>query len=116
MDYKVDYLNRLRNRVSIRQFINYDLPVNRHSRSAFQCPLCLNSLNRLLINDNQLKFVCFDCKKTGDVFEYVQLTQGVNFDRALEIIADVSAELYLTQIPHTVKEISRIGRWQTNAH
>jgi hypothetical protein len=114
MSYSEGYLNKLRERVSIRQFINYDLPVNRNSRSTFQCPFCLNPSNRLVIKDLFKRFVCIDCGKNGDVFLFVKLLfkyddSPEGFSGTVETVANVSAQLYLNQIPHTVSEMARLG-------
>jgi DNA primase len=111
MGYKTDYLNMLKRRINIRQFIDFSLLENRNSRSAFLCPFCFNQGTRLLISDKSHTFGCVDCGESGDVFEYVRRTKKCLLDEAIDLIADKSAEFYFETVPNFVSAMALEGNW-----
>ncbi len=88
MAYSSDDKERVRERTDLAELAAEVTRVKRSGRNATAiCPFHDEKTPSLSIDPGRGLFHCFGCGKSGDVFTWVQETQGVDFPTALEILA-----------------------------
>ena len=107
MSYSSDDKERVRERTDLAELAAEVTRVKRSGRNASAiCPFHDEKTPSLSIDPARGLYHCFGCGKSGDVFTWVQETQGVDFPTALEILAR-RAGITLTE---TAGEQRRRGR------
>ncbi len=88
MAYSSDDKERVRERTDLAELAAEVTRVKRSGRNATAiCPFHDEKTPSLSIDPARGLYHCFGCGKSGDVFTWVQETQGVDFPTALEILA-----------------------------
>lgn len=52
-----------------------------------RCPIHNGSEPTLAVHAEDKRFVCLECDASGDVFDFVQSTQGIDREQAVEWVA-----------------------------
>lgn len=52
------------------------------------CPFHVEKTGSFTVNEDKRLFHCFGCGASGDVFDYVMLTRGLDFTGALKLVAN----------------------------
>ena len=88
MAYSREDIDRVRERTDLVELASEVTRVKRSGRSVMAvCPFHSEKTPSLSIDPARGLFHCFGCGKSGDVFGWVQETQGLGFSDALELLA-----------------------------
>ena len=81
-------IDRVREATDLVELISEVTKVKKSGRSYMAvCPFHQEKTASMSIDRGQGLYHCFGCGKGGDVFDFIQETQGVNFPEALDILA-----------------------------
>lgn len=81
-------IDRVREATDLVELISEVTKVKKSGRSYMAvCPFHQEKTASMSVDRAQGLYHCFGCGKGGDIFAFVQETQGVNFPEALEILA-----------------------------
>jgi DNA primase len=88
--YTDDSRERVRDAVDMVDLVGTRVDLRRAGANRFEglCPFHDERTPSFGINPAEKLFYCFGCGEGGDVFKFVQLTEGVDFKGALELLAD----------------------------
>ncbi len=107
MAYARDDIDKVRERTDLAELAAEVTKVKRSGRSVMAvCPFHNEKTPSLSIDPARGLYHCFGCGKSGDVFSWVEETQGVDFTGALELLAR-RAGITLTQSPGEAKRRTR---------
>jgi len=110
MAYSREDIDRVRERTDLVELAAEVTRVKRSGRSVMAvCPFHSEKTPSLSIDPARGLFHCFGCGKSGDVFGWVQETQGLGFSDALELLAR-RAGVTLTRDPEAAKHRDRRER------
>jgi len=110
MAYSREDIDRVRERTDLVELAAEVTRVKRSGRSVMAvCPFHSEKTPSLSIDPARGLFHCFGCGKSGDVFGWVQETQGLGFSDALELLAR-RAGVTLTVDPEAAKHRDRRER------
>ncbi len=105
--YARDDIDKVREKTDLAELASEVTKVKRSGRSVMAvCPFHNEKTPSLSIDPARGLYHCFGCGKSGDVFSWVQETQGVDFTGALELLAR-RAGVTLTEAPGEAKRRSR---------
>jgi DNA primase len=78
----------VRGRANLVAIVSDTTPLNAVGRRLLgRCPIHGGSEPTLAVHAEEQRFVCFECDASGDVFDFVQATQGVDYQQAVEWVA-----------------------------
>jgi DNA primase len=88
--YTSDSKDRVRDAVDMVDLVSARTELRRAGPSSYQglCPFHDERTPSFSINPAEKVYYCFGCQASGDAFTFVQETDGVDFKRALELLAD----------------------------
>ncbi len=110
MAYSREDIDRVRERTDLVELASEVTRVKRSGRSVMAvCPFHSEKTPSLSIDPARGLFHCFGCGKSGDVFGWVQETNGLGFSDALELLAR-RAGVTLTVDPDAAKHRDRRER------
>jgi len=110
MGYTREDIDRVRERTDLVELASEVTKVKRSGRSVMAvCPFHSEKTPSLSIDPARGLFHCFGCGKSGDVFGWVQETQGLGFSDAVELLAR-RAGVTLTRDPEAAKHRDRRER------
>lgn len=82
-------IDRIRARVSLVTVVGETVKLQRRGRSFVGlCPFHQEKSPSFTVSDERGLFHCFGCKASGDVFKFVELTEGSGFMDALKKLAE----------------------------
>lgn len=82
-------IDRVRARTSLVTLVAETVKLTRRGRSYVGlCPFHQEKSGSFTVSDERGLFHCFGCKMSGDVFKFVELTEGVGFMDALKKLAE----------------------------
>lgn len=107
MGYAREDIDRVRERSDLGELAAEVTKVKRSGRSVMAvCPFHQEKTPSLSIDPARGLYHCFGCGKSGDVFRWVQETQGLDFAGAVELLARRSG-VTLTQDPDAARRRDR---------
>lgn len=110
MAYSREDIDRVRERTDLVELASEVTRIKRSGRSVMAvCPFHSEKTPSLSIDPGRGLFHCFGCGKSGDVFGWVQETQGLGFSDALELLAR-RVGVTLTVDPEAAKHRDRRER------
>lgn len=88
--YTSESRDRVRDAVDFVELVNARTELRRAGQSRYEglCPFHEERTPSFGIDPVQKVYHCFGCQASGDVFTFVQETEGVDFREALELLAD----------------------------
>jgi len=88
--YTSDSKERVREAVDMVDLVAARTELRRSGPGSYQglCPFHDERTPSFSINPAEKVYYCFGCQASGDAFTFVQETEGVDFKRALELLAD----------------------------
>ncbi len=96
--YKADSRDRVRDAVDFVELVGTRTELRRAGPRSYEglCPFHDERTPSFSVEPVEKVYYCFGCQASGDVFTFVQETEGVDFKGALELLADrVGIELEL---------------------
>jgi len=107
MAYSRQDIDRVRERTDLVELVGEVTRVKRSGRSVMAvCPFHAEKTPSLSIDGARGLYHCFGCGKSGDVFRWVEETQGLDFTGALELLAR-RAGVTLTPDPEAARRRDR---------
>ncbi len=88
--YTPESKDRVRDAVDMIELVSARTELRRAGPSSYEglCPFHEERTPSFGIDPGQKVYYCFGCQASGDVFTFVQETEGVDFKAALELLAD----------------------------
>ena len=88
--YKNESKDRVRDAVDFLELVSARTELRRSGPARYQglCPFHDERTPSFGIDPGQKVYYCFGCQASGDVFTFVQETEGVDFKGALELLAE----------------------------
>ncbi len=85
----MDPIQQIKDRLSIEELVGAYLPLKPAGRYLKACcPFHQEKTPSFFVNPEKQIAYCFACQKGGDIFEFVQLIEGMSFKEALEYLAE----------------------------
>lgn len=82
-------IERIRERVSIASIIGESVKLQRRGRSLLGlCPFHKEKTPSFHVNEERGRYHCFGCQASGDVFRFVQETEGLTFIEAIKRLGE----------------------------
>lgn len=107
MAYSRDDIDKVRERSDLVELVGEVTKVKRSGRSVMAvCPFHSEKTPSMSIDAARGLYHCFGCGESGDVFRFVEKTQGLGFSDALELLAR-RAGVELTPDPDAAKRRDR---------
>lgn len=102
-------IDRIREATDIVELVSEVTKVKRSGRTSMAvCPFHQEKTPSMSLDRGRGLYHCFGCGKGGDVFSFIQETQGLDFGDALELLAR-KAGITLTADPAAAQRRSRRG-------
>ena len=87
--YPAEKIAEVRDRIDIEQVVSRAVRLTRRgTRLVGLCPFHSEKTPSFQVSPDKGLYHCFGCKAGGDVFDFVMKIEGVEFPRALKILAD----------------------------
>src|SRR6185503_6194116 len=88
--YTRDSKDRVRDAVDFVELVSARTELRRAGSARYEglCPFHDERTPSFGIDPTQKVYYCFGCQASGDVFTFVQETEGVDFKQALELLAE----------------------------
>ena len=87
--YTDDSIERLRQTVDMAELVGAKTELKRSGQQLMGiCPFHDERSPSFSVDPVQKVFHCFGCSEGGDLFKFVQLTEGLNFREAVESLSD----------------------------
>lgn len=84
-----DTIERIRERVSIASIIGESVQLQRRGRSLLGlCPFHKEKTPSFHVNEERGRYHCFGCQASGDVFRFIQETEGLTFIEAVRRLGE----------------------------
>ena len=107
MAYRRDDIERVRAATDLAELVGEVTKVRRSGRSVMAvCPFHQEKTPSMSIDPARGLYHCFGCGKSGDLFRFVQETQALDFNDAVELLARRSG-ITLQRDPEAAKRRSR---------
>lgn len=82
-------IERIRERTSISEIVSESVKLERRGRSLVGlCPFHKEKTPSFHVNEERGRYHCFGCQESGDVFRFVQETEGLSFIEAIKRLGD----------------------------
>src|SRR3970040_3136620 len=80
---------QIKERLPIDQVISSYIKIDRAGANyKARCPFHSEKTPSFMVSPSRNTYHCFGCNRGGDIFSFVEEIEGVDFKRALEILAD----------------------------
>ncbi len=92
MKYSQELLEEMANKVDLLDYARQSIDFTRHSGNTYYClcPFHTEKTPSLAINTEENFFHCFSCGKSGNIYKWIQWTEGLTFDQAVKKVADIT--------------------------
>jgi DNA primase len=88
MRFPPEFIDRLRNHISISEVIGKRVPIKRHGREFHAlCPFHKEKSPSFTVNDEKGFFHCFGCGAHGDTIGFIKDFEGISYPEAVERLA-----------------------------
>lgn len=85
----MDSISEIKSRISIEQVVSQYVQLKKAGRHfKALCPFHKEKTPSFIVSPERQMAYCFGCRKGGDIFKFVQEMEGVDFRKALEMLAD----------------------------
>ncbi len=91
MYFDPDFLSKIKDKVNVSDMISRYAPIERRGRKYWaSCPFHVDKTPSLMIDDDRGSYYCFSCKRGGDLFNFVEEHDHLNFEEAVEYCAKIA--------------------------
>ena len=88
MPFPKEYLNEIRNRLSVSSVVSKKVKLNKRGKEYLGLsPFNVEKTPSFTVNDNEGFYKCFSSGEFGDIFTFVMKTEGLSFPEAVERLA-----------------------------
>ena len=104
MIFSADFLYKLKDLISISSVVSRKVKLQKHGKDYFGvCPFHKEKTGSFSVNDDKKFYHCFGCGAHGDIFKFVQDTENIDFNSAVESLS----KAYNIVIPIKSKSVHR---------
>ena len=92
MNYSPETLKEMAQQIDLLEYASRSVDFVRHSGNTYYCvcPFHSEKTASLAINTDENYFHCFGCGRSGNIFNWIQLTENLSFPQAVEKVAELT--------------------------
>ena len=92
MKYSQESLEEMADQVDLLEYASQSHDFTKHSGNTYYClcPFHNEKTPSLAINTDENYFYCFSCGKSGNIYKWLQYTEGLTFNQAVEKVAAIT--------------------------
>ena len=100
MKYSQEALEKMSNEIDLLEYAEKSVDFVRHSGNTHYaiCPFHDEVTASLAVNADENFFHCFGCGKSGNIYKWIQWTEGLSFDQAVQKVADITGSDYTSYV------------------
>ena len=104
MDISTNFIERLKSQINISDLISRTVKLTKKGKDYFgRCPFHSEKTPSFSVNDTKQFYHCFGCGANGDIINFVEQTENLDFGEAVKYLA----KSYNIPIPENTKPISK---------
>lgn len=90
--YSQEALEDMASKIDLLEYASKSEDFTRHSQNTYYClcPFHNEKTPSLAINVDENFFHCFSCGKSGNIYKWIQWTEGLTFGQAVQKVADIT--------------------------
>lgn len=115
MEYSQEALEEMAEQVDLLEYASNTVDFVRHSGNTHFaiCPFHHEYTASLAVNDAEKFFYCFGCHTSGNIYKWIQLTEGLTFEQSVEKVARLTeTNLQDVRISGSLKYFKELKRLQ----
>lgn len=92
MKYSQEALEEMANRVDLLEYISRSIDFTKHSGNTYYaiCPFHNEDTASFAVNTEGNYFHCFGCGRSGKIYTWIMLKEGLTFDQSVEKVANLT--------------------------
>ena len=92
MIYSQEALEEMADQVDLLDYASQTVDFVKHSGNTHfaVCPFHSEKTASLAVNEDENFFHCFGCGRSGNIYKWIQWTEGLTFDQAVKKVADIT--------------------------
>lgn len=92
MKYSQDALNEMASKIDLLDYMGRTVEFTKHSGNTHfcLCPFHNEDTSSLAVNEDDQFWHCFGCNRSGNIYTWIQLTEHLTFDQAVQKVADLT--------------------------
>lgn len=92
MKYSQEALEELAEKVDLFDYVSHTLDFVKHSGNTYFaiCPFHNEDTASFALNTNENFFHCFGCGRSGNIFTWIMMTEGLTFDQAVKKVINMT--------------------------
>lgn len=92
MQYSQEALEEMANQVDLLEYASRSVDFVKHSGVTYYavCPFHTEKTASLAVKSDEKFFHCFGCGVSGNIYTWIQLTEHLTFDQAVQKVADIT--------------------------
>ncbi|MFH1648707.1 MAG: CHC2 zinc finger domain-containing protein, partial [Patescibacteria group bacterium] len=102
----MDQKDEIKQKLDIVDVVGSYVPLKKSGRNyKAVCPFHSEKTPSFMVSPELQIYKCFGCGVSGDIYSFVQEIEGVDFSRAIEILAERAGVKLIRRVPDTQAEI-----------
>ena len=92
MEYSQEALEEMSQKVDLLEYAEHSVDFVKHSGNTYYaiCPFHDEKTASLAVNADENFFHCFGCGRSGNIYKWIQWTEGLSFDEAVQKVANIT--------------------------
>lgn len=92
MQYSQEALEEMADQVDLLEYASRSVDFVRHSGNTYYavCPFHNEKTASLAVNTDENFYHCFGCGRSGNIYKWIQWTEGLTFDQAVKKVANIT--------------------------
>jgi len=92
MQYSQEALEEMSQKVDLLDYASRSVDFVKHSGNTYFaiCPFHTEKTASLAVNTDENFWKCFGCGRSGNIYTWIQLTENISFDKAVQKVADMT--------------------------
>lgn len=92
MKYSNEALEEMANKIDLLDYASRSVDFVKHSGNTYYCicPFHTEKTASMAINTDENYFHCFGCGRSGNIFNWIQLSEGLSFPEAVQKVANIT--------------------------
>lgn len=104
MDISTNFIDRLKSQINISDLVSRTVKLTKKGKDYFgRCPFHSEKTPSFSVNDTKQFYHCFGCGANGDIINFVEQTENLDFGESVKYLA----KSYNIPIPENTKPISK---------
>lgn len=88
MSFTPDFLHKLKDLIEVSAVVSRKVKLQKHGKDFFgRCPFHTEKTGSFSVNDEKKFYHCFGCGAHGDIFKFVQDSENISFNEAVQSLA-----------------------------